>query len=338
MLSNMGLKTVPSKKAQNSSEKKTKQSAFEKSTRPAQPTFTTDGINLETQLCYSRNGHVVLRAFLDPLTLKTLRKKILRLAADEELKAWRQKVQVASDSNELAASCLTVEDCKAELRSLGITASLPFLQYFNTWRSLPEVRDLAYSLGEAASILLDVPTIRLYQDSIFWKRTADGPTPWHADARMAPFDTSHMLTFWIPLQAVPADGTGLMFCSKSHSDFALPYWNPLNDSGGEQPSEWDHLESRYPKRIVDYMPLSLGDVTCHSGWTLHCANGNEGGADRTALAISYVDAKAEIREDALDDSGTGDNEDKWGYQDWVHSVEPRKRFKHDLVPIVWPRD
>jgi ectoine hydroxylase-related dioxygenase (phytanoyl-CoA dioxygenase family) len=261
---------------------------------------------------------------------------VLKLAADEELKAWRQKVQVASNSAELAVSCRSVKDCQKQLESLGITASLPFLQYFNTWRSLAEVKELAYALGEAASILLDVPTVRLYQDSVFWKRSADGPTPWHADARMAPFDTSHMISFWIPLEDIPADGTALMFCSKSHADYALPYWNPIDEEASN--SEWDRLQRRYPKRIVDYMPMNMGDVTVHSGWTLHCANGNERDSDRVALAVSFVDAKAELREDALDtSSGQGDNEDQWSYQDWAHSVPPRKPIKHECVPIVWPR-
>ena len=83
-------------------------------------------------------------------------------------------------------------------------------------------------MAEAASILLNTPTIRLYQDSLFVKRVGDGWTPWHVDARMAPFDTPNMITFWVPLQSVPTPkkgGTGLRFVDGSHSDFALPYWN-----------------------------------------------------------------------------------------------------------------
>jgi ectoine hydroxylase-related dioxygenase (phytanoyl-CoA dioxygenase family) len=335
-LSNMGLTPVSNTKTTQSTPTKSKTSEGTSKTAKSFP--GSSEISLESQLDYARNGHAVLRNCVDSSTLQKIRRQVLDIAADQELKAWRQKVQVASDSAELAASCRTVEDCQKHLESLGITASLPFLQYFNTWRMLSEVKELAYALGEAASVLLDVPTVRLYQDSVFWKRSTDGQTPWHADARMAPFDTSHLLTFWIPLEDIPSDGTALMFCSKSHSDLALPYWNPLlTGDNATATSEWDRLEHRYPQRIVDYMPLAMGDVTVHSGWTLHCANGNDGGSDRVALAISYVDAKAELRADALDDAGKGDNEDKWSYQDWAHSVKPRKPFKHDLVPIVWPR-
>jgi ectoine hydroxylase-related dioxygenase (phytanoyl-CoA dioxygenase family) len=292
-------------------------------------------IDLATQLDYSRNGHAVLRNYVDASTLKKIRQELQILMAEGELQAWQQKVQVASDSPELAASCKTVEDCQKKLEELGVVASLPFLQYFNTWRKLPVVEELAYSLAESASILLDIPSVRLYQDSVFWKRVGDGPTPWHCDSRMAPFDTSHFVTFWIPLQDVPRDGTALLFCSKSHSDFALPYWNPIEN---EEDSEWNRLDRRYPKNPTHYMPMKLSDLTVHSGWTLHCADGtSNGGTDRMALAISYVDARAELRSDALDDAGKGDNEDRLSYQDWAHSTPVRMPFEHhDMVPIVWP--
>ena len=325
----IGLHTVTTTKKFHQSEESL---VFPSSVKPA------SSISIDIQLSYARNGHAVLRNFVDPIFLKNIRNELEALMAEEEILAWRQKVKVASNSEKLASSCETVQECQAELRSLGITESLPFLQHFNTFRKLSTVKSLAFSLGEAASILLDVPTIRLYQDSVFWKRLGDGPTPWHVDARMAPFDTSQFVTFWLPLQDIPRDGTALLFCSKSHTDFALPYWNSMEKSQDED-SEWNRLEQRYPKDPVHYMPMQVGDLTVHSGWTLHCADGTHGGTsvDRMALAISFVDAKAQLRQDAMDDNGLGDNEDSWSYQEWVHTVHPRKSFRHDMVPIVWPR-
>ena len=302
--------------------------------------FISSQINIRTQLGYSRNGHAVLRNFIDPKVVQNVRKVLRKHARRKELSAWQQKVVVASNSPKLGSSCKSVGECQQQRGRLGITDSIPFLQFFNTWRTLDVVKDLSYSLASAASVLMDVPSIRLYQDAVFWKRTDDGPTPWHIDSRMAPFDTANFITFWIPLQAVPADGTGLTFCSKSHADIALPYWNPVDDARDRRdshPSEWDRLEDRYPEELVHYMPMQVGDVTVHSGWTLHCANSNESN-DRMALAISFVDAQAEVREDVLDKSGgKGDNEDNWSYESWVKDVTPRTRFDHSLVPIVWPQ-
>ncbi|WP_348253282.1 hypothetical protein, partial [Salmonella enterica] len=44
---------------------------------------------------------------------------------------------------------------------------------------------------------------------------------------MSPFDTNDFITAWIPLTPVAAcdeGGSGLIFASKSHKDFALNYW------------------------------------------------------------------------------------------------------------------
>jgi ectoine hydroxylase-related dioxygenase (phytanoyl-CoA dioxygenase family) len=318
--------------------------------------------DLATQLDYARNGHAVIRNQLDPALLERLRSELWDHGRKQELQAWRQKVQVATESAKIAASCRTVQDCRKELARVGVPDDyLPFLQYFNCWTSLPSVyNDVVLQLAETAAILMDVDSVRLYQDSLFWKRPGDSPTPWHTDARMAPFDTSNLVTLWIPLQAIPAGGTGLVFCSKSHSDFSLPYWNPLEKANKNPRSPWNDLEERYrrdqddndddddDRHLVDYMPLQTGDVTAHAGWTLHCANGNleknknaktKGGHtdhDRLALAVTYVDARAVVRKDALT-SSIGDNEDVWSYRDWVGQVPARTRnFVHKRVPIVWP--
>lgn len=153
---------------------------------------------------------------------------------------------------------------------------------------------------------------------------------------MAPFDTSKMITFWIGLQNVPtpkSGGTGLMFVDGSHNDFALPYWN------GIEGKEYDRLEDRYCNNVRHYMPLEIGDVTVHNGWTLHCAGANMMETDRYAIALSYVDGQAEVREDLLTgDKANGDKEDVWSFRQWVDEVKPRTQFQHPHVPIVWPLD
>lgn len=297
--------------------------------------------DLRTQLNYARNGHAVVRQLLAPDIFPRLRSLLLRHGQRQELAAWRQKVLVAADhdpdqAKRMAASCQTIGDCQKQLRRLlGVDrVDLPFLQYFNTWRTHPRVFAVAAALAESAAILLDVPAVRLYQDAVFWKRSEDGPTPWHTDARMAPFDTSNMITFWIPLQ--PVKQSGLVFCSKSHSDFALPFWSDVAEANSAD-SPWSNLEERYCSLpCVDYMPMELGDVTVHSGWTLHCA-GAGGDEDRLALAITFVDARAPIRRDAVAGSCKGDREDIWSFHDWVCQVpHATADWHHPLAPIVWP--
>ena len=198
-----------------------------KSNNPHQKktTDTTDirkspNISLKTQLDYSRNGHAALRSFLPKELIAQLRKELISYTTTHSLLAWRQKVEVQlADSSDdyykdnacsVANNLKSIEECQDMLESLGIDTSndLPFLQHFNTWRastinnSTSSGRKLCLShyMAQTASILLNTPTVRLYQDSLFHKRVGDGPTPWHSDARMSPFDTSNMITFWIPLQ------------------------------------------------------------------------------------------------------------------------------------------
>ncbi|KAL7543712.1 hypothetical protein ACHAXR_013531 [Thalassiosira sp. AJA248-18] len=321
----------------------------------------TQDISLQTQLDYSREGHASIRNLIPGDIIKEIYHDLKQYSRDEHYK------QKGEDG-------------------------LPFLQYFNTWRDIPSIQRLTTSplLCQAASTLLNLPIsksstdgvkLRLYQDSVFIKRNRDGITPWHIDGRMMPFDTSLAITFWIPLHPIPSienGGTALLFINKSHSDFSLPYWNGRgtefgDDSGGRGGyNAYDHLATRYGidnvdddkitdnnKGVIDHhMPLNIGDVTVHNGWTMHCANGNRNSgyaSTRYALSITYVDSHAEVREDIpgvgknmkrrmrgkKDGSKSttralGDSEDSASYAEWIGDVLPRTRFRHELVPDVWP--
>jgi ectoine hydroxylase-related dioxygenase (phytanoyl-CoA dioxygenase family) len=325
----------------------------------------TIDISLQTQLDYSRQGHTSIRNFIPTDTIQ----QVFR-----DLKAYSKDENIAQEKGE---------------------SSKPFLQFFNTWRDVPSIRRLATSplLCHAAATMLNLPVsetgvrLRLYQDSVFIKRKKDGITPWHIDGRMIPLDTSHVITFWIPLQPIPSienGGTALLFINKSHSDFALPYWSGrgteygnndgVSGSTGSKYNAYDHLATRYgienvdDNQIVDnnkgaidhHMPMNVGDCTVHSGWTMHCANGNENSGyarTRYAIAITYVDSYAEVRKDipgvghnvsvkrnkgnrkrppGPETTFLGDGEDSSSYTDWIGDVLPRTQFQHELVPDVWP--
>ncbi len=48
----------------------------------------------------------------------------------------------------------------------------------------------------------------------------------------------------------------------------------------------------------------------HNGWMLHCADAAAAGDDRYALSITYVDGRAELREDVLAETTTAARDDK----------------------------
>jgi ectoine hydroxylase-related dioxygenase (phytanoyl-CoA dioxygenase family) len=372
LVKGLGLRPVQSNKSSSSTKKVLKE---QNNTILHPQLHTSQVIPIEIQLQYARNGHAVLRNAVPVSLLHDIRLALIKFSSQRELDAYKQKVEVATKSKEIANRCTSINECIEILREIQMANNtedediqLPFLQYFNTWRVIPIVHQLVTSplLSKMAQILLDVPKVKLYQDSLFHKRMTDGPTPWHSDLRMTPFDTSNMITFWIPLNDIPhpdKGGTGLWFVDKSHSDFALPYWNTPPSNIGEKnvysnselgvhsnSKEYDRLDYRYggEASVKHHMPMKMGDITVHSGWTLHCANGNNSSwnensilklsKDRYALAVSYVDANAEIRENVLSDekNNLGHHEDRQSYQAWCSDVNAREYFEHPLVPIVWP--
>lgn len=100
------------------------------------------------------------------------------------------------------------KECNELLSSVD-QENIPFMQVFNSWKHNKALASIALSpqLGRIAAELLNVPSVRLYQDAIFVKRSGDGPTQWHSDLSMAPFDSNFLVTVWIPLHFVPSTVT-----------------------------------------------------------------------------------------------------------------------------------
>jgi ectoine hydroxylase-related dioxygenase (phytanoyl-CoA dioxygenase family) len=205
------------------------------------------------------------------------------------------------------------------------------MQLFNLWRQVSEVQAVALNpeLGKFAADLLGVPSVRLYQDSLFVKRSGDGPTMWHSDLNMAPFDSNDFVTCWIPLQKVPPQeegGSSLVFASASHRDFALSYWS--------DPTSTD-LSDRYA--TMQYDEWEVGDCTWHHGWTLHCAPGNDLPAARYALSISFVADETAL----LNDEGHiryPDDEDMQSYSEWIGDIGWGGIAEHPFTPVVYRRE
>ncbi len=62
--------------------------------------------------------------------------------------------------------------------------------------------------------------------------------------------------------------------------------------------------------MTHHMPLEVGSVMVHNGWTLHCADAAAAGDNRYALLITYVDGRVELREDNMAETTTVARDDK----------------------------
>jgi hypothetical protein len=230
-----------------------------------------------------------------------------------------------------AASVSSPEEAQDVLDANQIT--VPFLQLFNLHTWVPDVERVARSthLGRLAAELLGVDSVRLYQDSAFWKRPGDGPTPWHTDLKMTPIDTNDFVTFFIPLRALPASRLAptLRFATGSHRDVAAAFWFDVRTN-----SSLD-LSSRYTEE--NHGALALGDATAHHGWTLHSSPGVPAGSrGRLALSVSYVATAARVL--PRNEQKLINTEDSRSYARWIGNVKAGRRLRHDLLPIVYSSD
>lgn len=183
---------------------------------------------LDTEMLkFARDGHIFTKGLLDvDFINKQLYPSIQIAFKAKQLKAMQHLVQVVT--NDVDALPSSIKECQDILRKAVQPSDIPFLQLFHLWRDHDVAKRIACSpaLGKIAAQLLDVPAVRLYQDSLFVKRPGDGPTEWHSDLNMAPLDTNAYITCWIPLHDVPCGedgGSGLAYGTGSHRDFSLLY-------------------------------------------------------------------------------------------------------------------
>jgi len=171
------------------------------------------------------------------------------------------------------------------------TYSRAFLQVTNLWQHSEEVREFAFSrrLAGIAARLLGVPSVRLYHDQALYKEAGGGFTPWHVDQHYWPLSTDRTVTVWVPLQDTPADMGPLTFAAGSHRS---GYGRDLEISD-ESEAALDAFVASSGYRVDD-SPFAVGDVSFHSGWTIHRAPANSSQTPRRVMTVIYMDAAIEI--------------------------------------------
>lgn len=152
-----------------------------------------------------------------------------------------------------------------------------------------------------AGTLLGTDSVRLYQDTAFFKELGDRESAWHQDQTATPFDkAAEVITMWIPLMDVDETQGTLRFASKSHGRHA-----PLSLRDVPADKRIDSLryiqeQDLTPHYEVTSAPrMAVGDVSVHLGWTFHSAGPNMGATTRRALALTFFKDGAKIADDFL---------------------------------------
>mmetsp|Transcript_16669 Transcript_16669/g.25071 ORF Transcript_16669/g.25071 Transcript_16669/m.25071 type:complete len:365 (+) Transcript_16669:3-1097(+) len=220
-------------------------------------------------------------------------------------------------------------------------AGLPYFQTINLHRRNKFIYDMAvqHKLGRAAALLLQHPTVRLYQTTLFVKNASaiNKGTSWHHDLNMVPLDVNAggYVTFWCPLTSLRVeDGDSVLkFAHGSHRDRAYGHWY-----SDEKPMPMDVINKRYS--IVEVSEFEVGDCTAHDGWILHAANEQMNRKQaRVAIGFSFVAGNARRLEDL---HATGSRpwrsvkiEDELSYADWIYDIKGGEIIDHPLLPVVY---
>jgi ectoine hydroxylase-related dioxygenase (phytanoyl-CoA dioxygenase family) len=87
------------------------------------------------------------------------------------------------------------------------------------WMRVDELRDAIYYGPFAcwAQQLMGSREVRFFYDQMFVKDPGtDAPTPWHQDLSFWPIRGEQISSFWIPLDPVSRESSGLMYVRGSH--------------------------------------------------------------------------------------------------------------------------
>jgi ectoine hydroxylase-related dioxygenase (phytanoyl-CoA dioxygenase family) len=156
----------------------------------------------------------------------------------------------------------------------------------NLWQHDAQVTELVFCkrLARLASELIGTAGVRLYHDQSLYKEPSGGITPWHVDQQYWPMDSSKSVTAWIPLQSTPLEMGPLCFGRGSHLKYIA------RDVKISDESERIIAQAIKKEKIIEIQePYALGDVSFHSGWTLHRAGGNATEQPRKVHTVIYMD-------------------------------------------------
>ena len=210
-------------------------------------------------------GHVTLRGVLSPELLAAFGSEISRVVEEYNRDALPM-----------------------EMRS---SYGKSFIQMTNLWQRSEVVKRFSLNrrCAEIADRLMGCSGVRMWHDQALFKEPGGGITSWHCDQFFWPMSSERSVTAWIPLQATPLEMGPVYFADRSHTD---DYGRNMGIS--------DEGEERIGAAISDAeldcepKPFDLGDVSFHSGWTMHRAEENRTGEMRGVMTIIYMDAEMRL--------------------------------------------
>ena len=169
-----------------------------------------------------------------------------------------------------------------------------FIEDFCNWQHRADYRDFIFGcpLAQAAALLMDSRSVRLYHDHMLTKEPGTrAPTPWHQDQPYYNVDGRQNASFWIPVDPVSRPST-LEFVAGSHLG---PWLMPRTFM--DQQARWfpegsladlpDINATRDQQPIIGWA-LEPGDVVCFHMLALHASAGVDGSRRRRVFSVRFL--------------------------------------------------
>ncbi|MDP3738618.1 MAG: phytanoyl-CoA dioxygenase family protein [Hyphomonadaceae bacterium] len=163
------------------------------------------------------------------------------------------------------------------------------------WKRVDEIRDAVYygPFAYWAQQLMGSEQVRFFYDQMFVKEPgANAPTPWHQDLSFWPIRGEQITSFWIPVDPVTRESSGLMYVKGSHKwnrqfkAISPDYVAAIIDERMDDVPDINAHPERY--ELLDW-EMSPGDILMFHPLTLHGSYGNSHRTRRRrALALRWT--------------------------------------------------
>jgi ectoine hydroxylase-related dioxygenase (phytanoyl-CoA dioxygenase family) len=163
------------------------------------------------------------------------------------------------------------------------------------WKHVDEIRDALYygPFAHWAQQLTGAKQVRFFYDQMFIKEPGtDAPTPWHQDLSFWPIRGEQITSFWIPLDPVTRESSGLMYVRGSHrwpqrfKAISPDYVAAVIDEQMDDVPDINADPGKY--ELLDW-EMEPGDILMFHPLTLHGSYGNNHRTRRRrALALRWT--------------------------------------------------
>lgn len=163
------------------------------------------------------------------------------------------------------------------------------------WKRIDVLRDLIYygPFARWAQDLMQSKEVRFFYDQMFVKEPGtDAPTPWHQDLSFWPIRGEQITSFWIPLDKVNKDNSGLLYVKGSHKwpqrfkALSPDYVAAIID---EKMDDIPDINANLDEYELLHWDMEPGDILMFHPLTLHGSYGNTSRTRRRrALALRWT--------------------------------------------------